>query len=141
MSFLKSVMIRIRVLVGIALLCVSFYSGMYIMSATQNPEDAKGVMIAKIEKIFQNTSDQPVIRIVPEHSLFEKAKLKVGMELPKREVITITTTDTKHMLGLEVADPSIVKTAFVFWADKSIQAEDGVKSGWSWWSDKVTFMD
>lgn len=139
MNFLKAVMIRIRVLVSIAVVCVSFYCGMYIMSATQNPEDAKGVMIAKIEKVFENTSDQPVIMIVPDHSLFEKAKLTIGMELPEREIVTITTTETKHILGMETKNPSVVKTALVFWADKSVKVEDSIKSGWKWWSDAITF--
>jgi len=140
-AFINRFIGAVRVLVTIAVIGVSFYSGMYIMAAKQNPEDAKGVMVAKLEKVFENTSDQPIVMIVPDRSLYEKVKLQAGFELPERQVITLTTTETKHMLGMKIKqDPNMISTALTFWSSKANSAHDGVKSGWKWWSDKITII-
>ncbi len=140
-SFIET-MAYVKFIVAIAVIGVSFYSGMYIVAAQQNPEDAKGVMITTLEKVFKDTSDQPIIMIVPEISMYEKAKLMTGMELPEREVVTITSTQTQRMLGIHIPEePTMVKTAFIFWDDKAGKAIDGTVSGWKWFSDKVTFTN
>jgi len=140
-AMFQAVMVRVRFLISLALIGVAFYSGMYVMAFQQNPEDAKAAMVSNLEEVFRNTSDQPIIMIVPEHSMFEKAKAKIGMDLPERETVVISTRATKHMVGYhDPIKPGMVQTALTFWGDKADSAGESIKSGWSWWSDKITFL-
>jgi len=143
MNAVKSIFIRtmayVKVFTFIAVVGVSFYSGVYFMAAQQNPEDAGDMMITRLEEIFKDTGDQPIIHIVPTPSLYEKAKVKVGFELPEREVVVITTQETKHMLGIQdKEDPSMIRTAFVFWGDRATKVKESTKSAWGKWSEWVT---
>lgn len=140
----------VKTIVFIGIVALSFYSGMYFMSAQQNHQDAPGTMIANIEKAFENTSEQPIIMIVPKDSMFEKAKVKLGMEPVQRETIVVETSQATKALGITLknfkeqevaeADNGMVKTALNFWSEKGKQAGNGIKSGWSWFSDKVTII-
>ena len=123
-----------------AVLAGTFYTGMYVVSAQKNPNDASAVMVASIEKALQDTSNQPVIMIVPENSMIEKVKLDLGMKVADREVITITTSNAQKLLGIAPpSEPGMVETSLVFWGDQASKAGDKIKTGWNWFSEKVTF--
>ena len=90
----------LKVVSFFAIMAVCFYTGMYVVSSQQSPGDAGNIMISKIDQALSNTEYQPIIMIVPEHSLIEKAKLRLGVELPEREIVTITTIEATQTLGI-----------------------------------------
>ena len=130
----------------IAIMGICFYTGMFVVSHQQNPEEAGSIMIAKVDQALQSSEYQPIIMIVPELTLIEQAKLKIGMELPEREIVTITTSTATKVLGIKVEEkPGLMTTAIVrskaayvsttgFFSEKSV-------AGWNWVSERMPFGD
>jgi len=138
--FMKGMYMFTKFVMVTAVLVGTFYAGMYVVSSQKNPDDASAVMVASIEGALQDTSNQPVIMIIPEYSMIEKVKLDLGMKLPEREVVTITTSNAQKLLGIvPPSEPGLVATSLVFWKNQASKAGDGIKSGWNWFSEKVTF--
>ena len=103
-----------KVIFGIAILAVTFYSGMYLVSAQYDHQNPEKVLISTLEKTFADTSDQPIIHIIPERSMYEKAKARLGMEIPPRkEVVVYTKTNTNQFQVKDVRDePSTIRKAY-----------------------------
>lgn len=103
-----------KVVFGIAILAVTFYSGMYLVSAQYDHQNPEKVLISTLEKTFADTSDQPIIHIIPERSMYEKAKVKLGMDVPERKVVVVYTKTDTNQFQVKVAntEPSKIRKAY-----------------------------
>jgi len=137
--FLQGMYMFTKFVMVTAVLVVTFYTGMYIVAAQKNPNDAAAVMTASIEQALQDTSDQPIIMIVPKYSMIEKVKIDLGMKIPDRKVIKITTSNAQKLLGIvPPAEPGLVRTALVFWGNQASKVGNDFKAGCNWIGNKIS---
>lgn len=101
-----------KVLSFIAIIALSFYSGMYAVSSGYDKGNQKEIIGQAIKNAFASTEDQPIIMIVPKYSLIEKAKKVIGLDVPDRQVIKISTNaSTRALFGVEI-EPNFIQTAY-----------------------------
>lgn len=142
----------VKVFTFLAIIGVAFYSGMYFVSSSYDNTNQKEIMGKTIATAFANTENQPIIMIVPKYSLLEKSKMLVGMDVPEREVVKISTSASTRVLFEEVNQPGFMSTALVATGDFAGRAWNGTKAGasqawagskagaeWTW--EKVKFWN
>ena len=126
-------------MVVLALMGGSFYTGCWITTNELGPEHQKQVIGAAIQHAFVSTADMPVIVVNPTRSLLETAKAAIGIDVPEREVIVISTNaSTRALFGKEI-EPGMFETALVSVGNGAKAAWAGTKDGAAWCVDKVAF--
>jgi len=113
----------------------SFSVGAYMIAAVNSPDGkAAHVAVAAIQEALKDTSRQPIIHIIPESSLYEKAKGVFGFTT-EREIVVISTSEVEMFLGLKKAEEAeedgMIKAGF----DVTTQT---LKNGWNWTSTHVS---
>jgi hypothetical protein len=134
-----SVMSKVKFVAFIAIVCFSFYSGMYIVADKYDTgETQQEKLMASILNAVEDTSQKPIIVIKPEKSLYEHAKY-VFVDEPERPVIEFTSDELVDALYQSNENPTWFQTALN-------GTSSAIKSGWNhtvdgakWTWDKVTF--
>ena len=129
-KFFSNLYSNVKVLSFIAIVALSFYSGMYVVSSGYEGNQ-KEIMGEAIKKAFASTEDQPIIVIVPNYSVTEKVKMLVGIKVPDREVIEISTNaSTRAVFGKEI-EPNFFQTAYTATTETIAKGWDATKNGTS----------
>ncbi len=139
-KFFKKFHSLIKNIMFLAIIGVSFYSGMYVVSSTYGHNE-KEMIKTSIEKVFNSTKAQPIILIVPDRSLMEKTKMLVGIEVPEREVIEISTSASTRILFQDEIGPGFFKTALTATGNGIEWTWNKTKQGAEWTWDKIKFWD
>jgi hypothetical protein len=127
----------IKFFVVLALMAVSFYGGAYIVASSQ--QEGEGVIVGAIEHALRDTNSQPIIIIVPEDSLWEKAKLKLGFDLPEREMVFLSTTQVEKLFGLGTPEgPGFVRKTIEWTTDKYQLSKEKTVDAYQWVKGKIT---
>lgn len=151
-SFFSSVYSFVKVVAFFLVIGVSFYAGMYTVSNGYDGAEVKDVMATSIQNAFRDTTDQPIIMIIPNYSIAEKTKMLIGMKVPDRQVLEISTAVSTQVLFAEQIEPGYIKSALLAtgeWVGKtwdgtkdlSSKAWTSTKDAGSWTYDKVKFWD
>lgn len=119
----------VKVFTFLAIFGVGFYSGMYFITSSYDPANQKEIMSKAITSAFANTEKQPIIMIVPKYSLLEKSKRLVGMNVPEREIIKISTAASTRVLFEEEIKPSLFTAALGATGKAAGKAWNGTKAG------------
>ena len=120
----------------------TFYLGIYTQTSNKSGPLMVAEMKSAIVQAMTDTSEQPVIVIVPNYSLYELAKSKVGFGLPEREIITISTSVATKRLGIELPEePGVVKAGFKVMGDTAKSGWSSVKNGWGYLCKAATPAD
>jgi len=131
----------VKVFTFLAIIGITFYSGMYFISSGYDPANQKEIMSKAITSAFTNTEKQPIIMIVPKYSLLEKSKMLVGLHVPEREVIKISTAASTRVLFEDEIKPSLLTAALVATGSKVKSAWAATKNGTSWAYNKAKFWN
>ena len=151
-QFFGKIYSAIKVLVVLSILGITFYSGMYFVSSNYDTDKQKEIMSKSIAAAFANTESQPIIMIVPKYSLLERSKKLIGMDVPEREIIEISTAALTRVLFKEEIKPGLVsasllatgngiKSAWNSTVSGTSKAWNATKNGTSWAYNKAKFWD
>jgi len=119
----------IKTIVFLGVIVIAFYSGMYITASGYN-ENANEVMLTSLSNALKSTVDEPIIMIIPEYSLWEKAKYMVT-DAPERNYIRIKTSVATSQLFSDDSElnSSWVKSTLLSGQALAVYAWDGTKNG------------
>jgi len=106
----------------IIIVSIAFYGGMYVASDRSNED-----VLATVSHIIKSTEDQPIIMIIPNYSLWEKAKYLVT-EPPMRKVIKIKTSAVTRML-FKTDESSWIKSTWTGTKNGTTYVWNGTKNG------------
>jgi hypothetical protein len=98
-NIIKKAFGYVKVFVIIAILSLTFYSGMYFNIATTSDSDPATALASSLENAFRDTSEDPIIVILPEPSLYEKTKSFVGFKLPERKTVHLSMSIATKVLA------------------------------------------
>jgi len=128
----KQMFKALMVMVVIGGFVSSFYSGMYVVASNQSPGNPQTVMFSAIDSALKSTEEQPLIVIVPELSLLEKAMFWKDID-EYRDVIFLNARQTTMLLTGEDPDlkePGAVEQAWV-------SAKSGITDAYDWIAETV----
>jgi len=125
----SGIMSSIKTIIFLGVIGVAFYSGMWV-TAYNSGGDAKEVMLTSISNALRSTEGEPVIMIIPEYSMWEKAKYMV-VSPPERKVVEITTSvATSHLFSNDPEfNKSWVRASLLGTKQGALYAWNGVKNG------------
>ena len=108
----------------------SFYSGIHVATSvmTENP---KTVIFKLIDNATKSTKEQPIVVIIPERSLFEKACFWQEIT-EQREVVYIATKESTMILTGR-CEPEESSRAEETW----ISTRDGIIYAYDWVADNT----
>lgn len=129
----------VKVFAFLTIVGLTFYSGMYFVSSSYDTANQKEIMSKAIASAFASTERQPIIMIVPKHSLLEKSKMLIGMDVPERKVVKISTAASTRVLFNEEIQPGLVSTALVATGNGVVYTWNKTKAGvvYAWSKTKV----
>lgn len=109
----------------------SFYSGMYVVASNQSPANPQTVMFSAIDNALKSTEEQPLIVVMPELSLLEKAMFWKDID-EHRDVVFLNTRQTTILLTGEDPGPEEPGGVEKAWVSAKSGATDAFKwaSGW-----------
>jgi len=119
----------IKTIAFLGIIVIAFYSGMYITASGYN-ENASDVMLTSLSNALKSTEGEPIIMIIPEYSLWEKAKYMVT-DAPERNYIRIKTSVATSQLFSDDSEinSTWVKSTLISGKVLASSAWNGTKNG------------
>lgn len=118
-----------KFIVFVLIMCgyvIAFCGGMYVVATVDNPKQEKETIIASVKYAMRSTDNQPIVVIVPKHSLLEKVSLKV-LDPSQRNIVFLETTRIQSIL--EEVTPEVPGMPTRAWKS----SKDTVVESYNWW--------
>ena len=128
---MKKILKKFVVLLVIIGFGFSFYGGIYVATSVMPEATPKTVIFNSIDNAIKSTKEQPIVVIIPEPSLFEKACF--WQHITKQRDIVYITSKESTMILTGRCDPKESGMAEQAW----ISSRNGIIYAYDWVADNT----